>query len=349
MTKPLQVIAIGAGYFAQFHLEAWHRLPQVNLAAIADQDTDKHAALKKQYPDALITDSLASAAQQTEADIVDIITPPTTHQSQVYAAFKLFPNATVICQKPFCGSVDVALEVTLKAKELGRILLVHENFRFQPWYRLIKSLLRNKDLGLVLQAHFRLRPGDGQGTSAYLDRQPYFQKMPRFLIHETGIHWVDVFRYLFGEPQALTAELRKINPHIVGEDAGHFIFHYDNGLRVQFDGNRHIDHPASNTRLTMGEMLIEGTQSTLSLNGEGEIRLRHFGQIESIKIDYEMPSTGFGADCVYQLQAHVVDHLLKGSALQNTASEYLKNMQLEESIYQAAESQSLVHCHVEQG
>ncbi len=347
MTKPLQVIAIGGGYFAQFQLEAWHRLPQVRLAAIADRDADKRAALKTQYPDALISDSLASAAQQIDADIVDIITPSTTHQSQVYKALKLCPNAAIICQKPFCGSIDVAQEVTLKAANLGRTLLVHENFRFQPWYRVIKSLLCNNDLGQVLQASFRLRPGDGQGANAYLDRQPYFQKMPRFLIHETGIHWVDVFRYLFGEPQALTAELRRINPHIAGEDAGHFIFHYDNGLRVQFDGNRHIDHPAGNTRHTMGEMLIEGTQATLSLNGEGEIRLRHFGQTKSTKLDYEMPSTGFGADCVYQLQAHVVSHLLKGSVLQNTASDYLKNMQLEEYIYQAAKSQSLVN--VQQG
>ena len=31
--------------------------------------------------------------------------------------------------------------------------------------------------------------GDGQGPRAYLDRQPYFQQMPRFLIHETAIHY----------------------------------------------------------------------------------------------------------------------------------------------------------------
>ena len=34
---------------------------------------------------------------------------------------------------------------------------------------------------------------------AYLERQPYFQTMPRFLVHETAIHLVDVFRFLLGE------------------------------------------------------------------------------------------------------------------------------------------------------
>ena len=41
--------------------------------------------------------------------------------------------------------------------------------------------------------------GDGQGPDAYLARQPYFRTMPRFLLRETGIHFIDTFRFLFGE------------------------------------------------------------------------------------------------------------------------------------------------------
>jgi len=81
---------------------------------------------------------------------------------------------------------------------------------------------------------------------AYLERQPYFREMDNFLIHETGVHYIDVFRYLFGEPASLSAELQRLNPAIAGEDSGHFIFYYDNGLRVHFDGNRLLDHAAVN-------------------------------------------------------------------------------------------------------
>ena len=60
---------------------------------------------------------------------------------------------------------------------------------------------------------FRLRPGDGQGPRAYLDRQPYFQTMPRLLVVETAIHWIDTFRFLMGEvdarsPRACAASIR---------------------------------------------------------------------------------------------------------------------------------------------
>ena len=99
-------------------------------------------------------------------------------------------------------------------------MIVHENFRFSPWYREAKRLLDSGSLGTPHAISFRLRPGDGQGVDAYLSRQPYFQKMPRFLVFETAIHFIDTFRYLMGEVEAITARLRRINPVILGEDAG---------------------------------------------------------------------------------------------------------------------------------
>ena len=47
----------------------------------------------------------------------------------------------------------------------------------------IKEILKSSLLGDLFQVSFRMRPGDGQGKDAYLSRQPYFQKMERFMIH----------------------------------------------------------------------------------------------------------------------------------------------------------------------
>ncbi|SVB92292.1 uncharacterized protein METZ01_LOCUS245146, partial [marine metagenome] len=35
---PVRVAVVGAGYFAQFHQEAWARLPGTKLVGIADLD-----------------------------------------------------------------------------------------------------------------------------------------------------------------------------------------------------------------------------------------------------------------------------------------------------------------------
>ena len=53
----LKGVAVGAGYFSQFHLEAWSRMEGVTIAAICDQDAGaaKRAAgrfgIGKQYID----------------------------------------------------------------------------------------------------------------------------------------------------------------------------------------------------------------------------------------------------------------------------------------------------------
>ncbi|MEJ2434232.1 MAG: Gfo/Idh/MocA family oxidoreductase [Pseudolabrys sp.] len=213
---------------------------------------------------------------------------------------------------------------------------MHENFRFQPWYGEIKRQLVSGELGQVYQATFRLRPGDGQGADAYLDRQPYFQTMERFLVHETAIHFVDTFRFLFGEVAGVFADLRRLNPVIAGEDSGIVIFRHASGVRAVFDGNRLIDHPAQNKRLTMGEMIIEGERAVLRLDGDGNLFLRPLHSNTWQPIAFEKSEAGFGGDSVYRLQRHVVDHLQGRRPVVNMARDYIANLVVEEAIYKSA-------------
>jgi predicted dehydrogenase len=202
-------------------------------------------------------------------------------------------------------------------------------------------------LGEVYQGSFRLRPGDGQGNEAYLNRQPYFQQMDRFLIHETGVHWIDTFRYLFGEVASVFAQLRRLNPVIAGEDSGLVIFNFTSGVQAVFDGNRLADHKADNRRLTMGEMTIEGARGVLSLSGDGDIAFRQNGDNCTQAIDYPWQNINFGGDCVYLLQRHVVDSWLAGKAFANTGRDYLKNLEIERAIYQSADQGCVIAVHHE--
>ncbi len=328
----LTVGCIGAGYFSQFHYDAWQRIKGAVPVASADRDFEKARATGLDAfddPQAMLT---------THApDIVDIITPPPTHLPFIKLALAAKPRA-VICQKPFCQSPDEAEEAVKLAEAAGIPLIVHENFRFQPWYRTIRSEIEQGRIGDPLQLTFRLRPGDGQGADAYLDRQPYFQTMPRFLVHETAVHWIDTFRFLMGDPEAVFADLRQMNPVIAGEDAGTILFSYPGGLRAMFDGNRLLDHAAENTRCTMGEALIEGTKGTLNLKGDGSVHFRAFGALQTKEILPATTAKGFGGDCVYHLQDHVVRALETGGAFENTARDYLKVIAQEAAIYASAEA-----------
>ena len=264
--NPVRLAIVGCGYFSKFHVEAWSRLEDVTVVGAADRDLSKSRQIAISHGLPTAFDKASDMLGATEPDLVDIIAPPQAHLSTIRTAAELGIN--VICQKPFCGNMDEAREAVSLAERAGIMLAVHENFRFQPWYREIHKLLSDGAVGQVYTISFRMRPGDGKGENAYLDRQPYFREMRRFMLFETGVHHFDVFRFLLGRPKAVYADLRRLNPVISGEDSGYVVLHFDNAVRAVYDGNRLVDHPADDKRLTMGHMLIEGSNAASSFVGQ---------------------------------------------------------------------------------
>jgi predicted dehydrogenase len=333
--NPIRLAIAGCGYFSKFHVEAWARFDDVTIVGAADRDLSKarQIAISHGLPTAF--DKASDMLGATKPDLVDIIAPPHAHLSIIRSAAEFGVN--VICQKPFCGNLAEAQEAVALAEQAGIRLAVHENFRFQPWYREIKKLLAAGAVGQVYTMHFQLRPGDGKGEEAYLDRQPYFREMRRFMVFETAVHHFDVFRYLLGRPKAVYADLRRLNPVISGEDAGYVVLHFDNAVRAVYDGNRLVDHVAEDRRLTMGEMLIEGSTAVLRLDGSGNIFVRKAGTNDEVRHDYQWQDIGFGGDCVYAFQAHVLSHLRKNTPLESSAPDYLNNIAIVEATYRSAE------------
>ncbi len=332
-SNPLRVAVVGTGYFSQFHFDAWTRCREVELVAVCGLDRAATEETAKNYGIGAVYGDAATMLDAVQPDLVDIITPPPTHLELIRLACDRQIDA--VCQKPFCGDLDTARKATELAERAGIRLIVHENFRFQPWYRTLAENLSR--LGTMYQATFRLRPGDGQGDDAYLARQPYFQTMPRLLVHETLVHLVDVMRFFFGEASHVFADLRRLNPAIKGEDAGLVIMDMGAGLRAVIDGNRLSDHVAENRRLTMGDMLIEGERGVLSLNGDGIITLRVHGENASDEVRYHWRDRGFGGDCVHHFTRHVVDHIVLDAPLETSARDYLANLYIEDAIYRSHE------------
>jgi predicted dehydrogenase len=331
----IKVAVAGTGYFSQFHLEAWRRLPGVRLVAVCSLDPASLVEAAARY---LIPRQFADVGRMLDAtapDLLDIVAPPAAHLPLLRAAAARRVN--VVCQKPLGGDLMTAREMVRLAADAGITLVVHENFRFMPWYREARRLLAEGALGEPYNLAFRLRPGDGQGPRAYLDRQPYFQQMPRFLIHETAIHLIDVFRYLLGEVSGVAARLRRLNPAIAGEDAGLVLFDFASGAAGLFDGNRLVDFPAANPRLTMGEMLLEGSEAALRLDGWGRLWLRA-RQSDEREHAYAWRDQGFGGDCVHALQHHIIAHYETGAPLENRGEAYLRNLEIEDAIYHSAAS-----------
>ena len=297
----LRIAGIGAGYFSRFHLEGWCGIAEAALVAWCDTDAARVAAMASEFGIPRTFTDAASMLDTVKPDLVDIVTPPPAHAALVALAHAR--RIPVICQKPVAPSWSESVALADAADRAGVLCAIHENFRFQPWYREAKRLLDAGVLGTPHSVAFRLRPGDGQGPSAYLDRQPYFQTMPRLLVLETAVHWIDTFRFLLDDVAAIAARLRRINPSIAGEDAGYLLFEFAGGTTGLFDGNRLNDHIASNPRRTMGEMWLEGSAGVLRLDGDARLWWKpHHGDERAHAYDAG-PAT-FGGGCCGALERH---------------------------------------------
>ncbi len=307
------------------------QIPGVQVVALCDSDKAKAANLAQRYKIPNVYASLADMLAATSPDLVDVVTPPASHEAVLTQLFAY--GAPVICQKPFGQNYAQAVALTQAAKDSRTPLIVHENFRFMPCYREAKRWMNAGNLGDLHGISFRLRPGDGQGPSAYLDRQPYFQTMPRLLVAETAIHFIDTFRYLMGEVTAVYARLRKLNPVIAGEDAGMIHFEFTNGAAGIFDGNRLNDHAAQNPRRTLGEMWLEDSKGVMRLDGDARMWWKPHHDPELQHIYDRGPDNTFGGGACGALQKHVLHGLGNLEVCENTAHNYLRNLLIQEAVY----------------
>lgn len=325
------VAVIGLGYFSQFHLKAWCEDSRVARVVATDVSPERRMWAAQMYDvDALET---LSEVLAHDPEIIDIVAPPSAHAALVEAC--LTQGRIVVCQKPFCTSLAEAKAVVEKAEAAGCKIVIHENFRFQPWHRTIKSFLDTGRMGQVYQCRFNLRPGDGRGEDAYLARQPAFREMTRLLIHETGVHFIDLFQWFFGPVTDVYADLIQLNSGLKGEDAGELRLTHKDGVRSVFDGNRLMDHVTDNPRRTMGEMWIEGEKGTLSVNGQGQVSFRAFGEQAAIDVPLvaAVDEDTFGGGCVASLCHHVASAAIGAGALENEARDYLSVIRATDAAY----------------
>jgi len=332
--KKLKGVCIGAGYFSQFHFDAWQRLKEVDITAVCDLDLGKAEAICQQYGFERAYDDVEQMFEQQRPDFVDIITPPVTHLKLCRQAIK--HGTDIICQKPLAPTYN---EARLLADEVAASpvrMMVHENFRFQPWHREIKKLLEEQRIGdRLFTVNWRMRTGDGWPDDAYMDRQPYFREMERLLIYETGIHFIDVLHYYGGPINKVYSKLQTLNSNIKGEDFAWVQCEFSSGLLGFLDANRYNESTAENPRLTFGTLLIEGNRGSIRLYDDGRITVQPLGEAEK-EHPYQFTDKNFGGDCVMATQQHFINCLVEDKPFETEVAAYLSNLVVQEAVYRSA-------------
>jgi D-apiose dehydrogenase len=336
MTAPLKGALLGAGFFAQYQAEAWSRLPGVELVAVADprlaaaEDVARRFGIPRAYS------SAETLLQQEAVDYVDIATRPDTHLPLTRLAAS--HGTHIICQKPMAPTWEECAAMVEAARQAGVRLLIHENWRWQPWYRELRRLLEGGALGRLFHLGFRLRTGDGRGPEPY-PAQPYFREMERFLVQESLVHFLDTARFLAGEIREVWCRTGRINPVIRGEDCALIHLDFESGAGGLIDSNR-ISGP-NPPDLTFGTLVLEGDAATARLATDGTLWLQRHGEPERPH-PYDWPDTGYRGDSVFALQAHLASCLRTGAPAESDGETYLRTAAAVFACYASAEKGRLV-------
>jgi predicted dehydrogenase len=313
---------VGCGFFGQIQLEAWRRMEDAEIVAAADPDLDR---ARKSAPRAYA--SAEAMLDGERLDFVDIATRPEQHLELVrLAATRKLP---VICQKPIAPAWDDAVAMVEAAERAGIPFMVHENWRWQPWFREAATRIEAGAIGVPLAYHFRVRKNDGGGPAPY-PNQPYFSQMPRLLIYETLVHHIDTARFLFGEVESVLARTRRINPIIAGEDHAVLTMTHEGGLTGIIDGHRFSDPSPDGP--VLGEAWFEGETGVLFVRGDGHL----FAGPELVWRNEV--TDGYRGDSVRATQQHFLERLASGRPFESGGREYLKTFRAVETAYESAAS-----------
>ena len=321
---------IGAGYFARFQAQAWKRLPGVKMVAVGDAAKGKAEGFAKEFDIPRAYESVEEMIEREAPDFVDIATRPEAHlQLTRMAAAR---GAHVICQKPMAPTMDECEAMCEVCERAGVRLLIHENWRWQPWYREAKRILDSGQIGAARRIEFDWRTGDGAGPKPYVT-QPYFSTMPRLLIFETLVHLLDTFRFLAGEFHVKGCETRRINPVIAGEDWAEIEVAFDAGASGKIRGDR-VTGPVP-APVAMGSLVMEGEMGALRMAPDGHLFVTMRGEAER-EADFVPTPLGYKGDSVFATQKHLIDCLGSGMQAESEGREYLKTVALVEECYRLA-------------
>ena len=327
-------VFLGTGQFASIQLEAWAGVADASIAAIYGLQEGVAQSLAGRFGIPHYGTDLRRLIETTQPAFADICTTADSH----FDCLRLCADAglTILCQKPLAPSLHEARECVKYCEAAGVRLMVHDNWRWQPWYREIKRLLAAGTFGEPRSVYQTLRTGDGLGPAPYPE-QPYFRQLPRFLLLETAIHYFDTYRFLFGEPKRIGCVTHRNNPAIVGEDQAVVTLHFQHGPVVIWDGNRAL--PTSHRRPPFnGTLRLEGSEATLDVDVFGGMQI-HTADGRAYAHRYEIPA-GYRGGSVRAALAHFVACLNSGAAFETSGADYLKTTEL---VFQAYESAASGH------
>ena len=198
--KDYKIGIIGAGFIVRnCHLVAYKKAG-FNPYAISSMDLEQAKEVATLHNIERAYADWHELVDNPEIDIIDIAVPPHVQLEIVrYVCSKKLAKG-ILCQKPIAMSIEDSMEIARLGKEAGIPIAVNSNMRYDQSMRALKCVLDKGLIGKPVLATIDMR--------AIPDWQTFLKDYGKLELYAMAVHHLDIFRYLFGDPDKITAVCR---------------------------------------------------------------------------------------------------------------------------------------------
>jgi predicted dehydrogenase len=246
-SAPRPIVVVGAGAIVeQAHLHAYRRLG-LEVAGFHDVKPERARALAATWPGARAFATIEEAAGCPGA-VFDVAVPG----SAVAGVLASLPErSAVLVQKPLGESLAEAKRILSVCRTRDLTVALNFQLRFSPNLIAIKALLDRGHLGDLVDVEVRVV------TYTPWELWSFMRGIPRLEILYHSVHYLDVLRYLLGEPRGVFTRTTRSPRSEYADVASATILDYGPSCRVTV-GAFHAHAPLPTH--AMSKLRIEGTQ-----------------------------------------------------------------------------------------
>jgi predicted dehydrogenase len=195
----------------------------------------------------------------SDVEAVDIILPIELNLAVTRDALEAGKH--VIVEKPLAANLHDAEIMTTFASKYKRVMMVAENYRYNPVFKKIREMIRDGKIGepySVFWDQFTVTDTDNKFAQT---KWRINHQYPGGFVTDAGVHNIAALRDLFGEIKSGIAFNRSVNPAIGRMDSMSFSFVFESGVNGIF--NMYFSAQGVNE----GRLMILGNKGTLVMVG----------------------------------------------------------------------------------
>jgi len=263
------VVIVGYGGMGSYHGHLITENGRVEVKGTYDVLEERREASKQAGYHAY--DSFEAVLNDSSVEVVLIATPNDVHRDLAIQALQAGKH--VICEKPVTMSVSDFQDMVAAADEAGKVLMVHQNRRWDEDFLIVKQMYNERTIGDLFQIESRVHgangiPGDWRHIKQYGGG----------MLLDWGVHLLDQMVEMI---DSKIASVRSRLSFILGDevdDGFEAVLQFENGVTalVEVGTTNYITLPRWYVKGTEGAAVIEDW----SLTGRTVTRNNEVGKIE---------------------------------------------------------------------